>query len=79
MKLLFWIIGVPVACLVAFLALGFAMKASETPAERAAADKAAAQECATAVMSNMGTSTRNYRDKQAYDAHVADKCSGFKR
>lgn len=79
MKLLLWIIGVPVACLVALLALGGAIRASETPAERAAADKAAAQACATAVMSNMGTSTRNYSDKQAYEAHVADKCSGFKR
>lgn len=40
-------------------------------------DEQAKKECTRAIMSSMGTSTVGYADKQAYDAHVKDKCAGF--
>lgn len=40
-------------------------------------DEQAKNECVNAMMSNIGTSTTGYADKQAYDAHVKDKCDGF--
>jgi len=33
--------------------------------------------CVKAIMSSMGTSTRNYSDKMAYDAHVRENCKGY--
>lgn len=35
------------------------------------------EECGRAVMSDLGTRSKSYVDKQAYDAHVADKCRNF--
>ena len=34
-------------------------------------------ECTAAMTSNMGTSTRSYSDRMAYEAHVKEKCKGF--
>ena len=55
----------------------FVVISAATYKPSAASQEADKQECVKAMMSDMGTSTRNYQDKQAYDAHVAEKCKGF--
>jgi len=77
MKVLAWIVGVPLSGLVALLLLGTLVKACENPEAAAAARHADAERCAKALMSSTGTSTHRYADKQAYDQHVADNCKGF--
>jgi hypothetical protein len=72
-----WLVGVPVALFAAFLALGALLQANESPAQREARDLAERQRCAAALTSSMGTSTRGYADKQAYEAHVRENCKGF--
>ena len=69
-----WIIGVPVALLVAFFALGFALQSPERDRQNA---EAAKEECARAITSSIGTSTTSYADRKAYNDHVRDKCRGF--
>ena len=69
-----WIIGVPIALLVAFLALGFAVQSPERDRQNA---EAAKEECARAITSSIGTSTTGYADRKAYNDHVRDKCRGF--
>lgn len=65
-----WIVGVPVALFVAFLTLGAIVGPSKSFEQRK-------QECAKAMMSSIGHSTRGYADKAAYDAHVREHCEGL--
>lgn len=64
------------ACLVILgiiFVIGFASNGQESPAQF----EARKRECAEAMMSNMGTSTQNYSDKMAYQAHVREHCRGL--
>lgn len=65
------IIGVLVALFVLFLAFGAMVgPPKDSPQAR--------EECAKAIASSIGVrQPMSYADKQAYDAHVADKCQGF--
>jgi len=72
-RLLAWVIGVPVACYVALMVIGALLPDSVNERTEAEARK----RCANAIMSNMGTSTVGYQDKQAYDARVKEACEGF--
>lgn len=77
MRVLKWLISVPLALFVAFLALGALLNATESPSDREARAFADRQRCTAAITSSMGTSIRGYADKQAYDAHVRENCKGF--
>lgn len=71
---MFWI-GLPVALVVAFLSIGYI--SYQAHGGDAAFAKERKDECVKELMSNVGHSTLGYADKQAYDAHVAEKCKEF--
>ena len=76
MKTLKWLIGVPVG-LFAMVFLFFLVKVIVDPESSKKAEEKDRAECVKAITSSIGTNTTNYRDKQAYDAHVSDKCRGY--
>ena len=67
-----WLLIVPVGGFCLLMVIGLLLP--EPSPERLAAEKRA---CAEAMMSNINASTRNYTDKQAYDAEVRAKCAGL--
>lgn len=67
-----WVVLVPIGVLSAMAVIGSFLPGPSP--EQLAAEK---RECTQALMSNMDASTRTYTDKQAYDAVVREKCSGF--
>ena len=92
MKALMWVSGVVAAAAVLLVFVPSPEQAEAWHAERMRAeyvrdkaraeqimrdDDAAKQACVKAMMSNIGTSTTGYSDKQAYDSHVAEKCAGL--
>jgi hypothetical protein len=77
MKILAWLIGTPVAVLLALLMTGALVKACQSPESAAAARKEDARKCSAALTSNIGRSTTGYADRQAYEKRVAEACSGF--
>lgn len=66
-----WIVGIPVAAFVAMMVAGFFLKDDGRVSE------SERKECAAAMMSSIGSSTRNYTDKLAYEKVVREKCSGI--
>lgn len=78
MKVLKWVIGLPVGLFVAVFLVFFIKEfASPTPGAEEQYRKDKVSRCSEAIMSNLGTNTSNYTDKRAYDQHVEENCKGF--
>lgn len=75
MKVLAWIIGLPVGLFVLVFVVFFVRALLDpTVGQPTEADR---RKCVEAMTSNIGTSTRNYSDKAAYERRVAEDCKGF--
>ncbi|MCE2035833.1 hypothetical protein H372_027010 [Burkholderia pseudomallei CS] len=68
-----YVAGACLAILVFVLFIALVTNGSESP-EHLEARK---RECTAAIMSGIGTSTRNYTDKAAYEANVREHCRGL--
>lgn len=68
-----YVVGACLAILAIILLIGYASNGQESPQQF----EARKRECAEAMMSNLGTSTENYSDKMAYEAHVREHCHGL--
>lgn len=70
---IFWSVVAAIVAIIAIITIFSGESFQESPAQLAKRK----QECVDAIMSSMGTSTKNYSDKQAYDEHVRKHCAGL--
>jgi hypothetical protein len=73
------LIAIPFTILIALITISYIIaKDDARTGASAKRQKEATAICVDAMMSNMGTNTFGYLDKQTYENHVKENCQGYK-